>query len=45
MKAKTGPIGVDNSELINIELEQEFKQKNQYIEGLMHHGGNKKPQD
>eukprot|EP00347_Sterkiella_histriomuscorum_P011660 403371604 len=45
LKAKTGPIGVDNSELINIELEQEFKQKNQYIEGLMHHGGNKKPQD
>jgi hypothetical protein len=27
-KAKTGPIGIDNSELINIELENEFKQKN-----------------
>jgi hypothetical protein len=35
-RAKAGPIGVDNSELINIEIEEEYKQKNQYIEHLMH---------
>lgn len=27
-RAKAGPIGVDNSELINIEIEQEYKHKN-----------------
>lgn len=36
MKAKTGPIGIDNSELINIELEQEYKHKNDQIQNLMH---------
>ena len=36
MKAKTGPIGIDNSELINIEVEQEYKHKNQQIQNLMH---------
>jgi hypothetical protein len=30
-KAKAGPIGIDNSEFINIEIEEEFKEKNQYI--------------
>ena len=30
-RARIGPIGVDNSELINIEIENEFKEKNQYI--------------
>ena len=27
-KAKAGPIGIDNSEFINIEIEEEFKEKN-----------------
>ena len=31
MKAKTGPIGIDNSELINLEFEREFKSKHQHI--------------
>jgi len=30
-KAKAGPIGIDNSEFINIEIEEEFKEKNQYL--------------
>ena len=30
-KAREGPIGVDNSELINMEMEKEFKIKNQHI--------------
>jgi hypothetical protein len=30
-KARFGPIGIDNSELINIEMENEFKNKNKYI--------------
>ena len=30
-----GPIGVDNSELINIEIEEEYKEKNQYIQNLV----------
>jgi hypothetical protein len=34
-KAKAGPIGVDNSEFINIEIEEEYKQKNKYIQGLV----------
>jgi len=33
-KAKAGPIGVDNSEFINIEIEQEYKEKNKYINNL-----------
>lgn len=40
-KAKAGPIGIDNSEFINIEIEEEFKQKNQYIQNLVD-GGHKK---
>lgn len=35
LRAKAGPIGVDNSELINIELEEEYKAKNKLIEGLI----------
>ena len=31
MKAKSGPIGIDNSELINLEFEREFKAKNNHI--------------
>lgn len=31
MKARTGPIGIDNSELINLEFENEFKAKNKHI--------------
>ena len=27
-KARAGPIGIDNSEFINIEIEEEFKEKN-----------------
>ena len=34
-KAKAGPIGIDNSEFINIEIEEEFKEKNQYIQSLV----------
>ena len=34
-KAKAGPIGIDNSEFINIELEEEVKEKNQYIQNLV----------
>jgi hypothetical protein len=30
-KARFGPIGIDNSELINLEMENEFKNKNKYI--------------
>lgn len=30
-KARFGPIGIDNSELINIEMENEFKSKNKHI--------------
>ena len=38
-RARVGPIGVDNSELINIEIENEFKERNQYIQNLVE--GNK----
>lgn len=31
MKAKQGPIGIDNSELINLEFEKEFKEKHKHI--------------
>jgi hypothetical protein len=34
-RTKAGPIGVDNSELINLEVEDEFKAKNQYLENLV----------
>lgn len=30
-KASQGPIGIDNSEVINLEMENEFKKKNQHI--------------
>jgi hypothetical protein len=30
-KASTGPIGIDNSEVINLEMENDFKKKNQHI--------------
>lgn len=40
-KAKAGPIGIDNSEFINIEIEEEFKEKNQYLQNLVD-GYNKK---
>lgn len=30
-KARAGPIGIDNSEFINIEIEEEFKEKNTHI--------------
>jgi hypothetical protein len=33
-KALNGPIGVDNSEVINIEAERELRQRNRYIDGL-----------
>lgn len=35
LRAKAGPIGVDNSELINIEVEDDFKAKNLYLENLV----------
>lgn len=31
LKARTGPIGIDNSELINLEFENEFKAKHKHI--------------
>ena len=34
-RMKTGPIGVDHSELINLEIEREVKQRNQHIENLI----------
>ncbi len=37
-KALQGPIGVDNSELINLEVEEEFKQKHQYMLNLAARG-------
>ncbi len=39
-RAQMGPIGVDNSELINIEMEEEYKEKNQHLLNLVS-GGNK----
>ena len=30
-KARSGPIGVDNSEVINLEVETEFKKKNTHV--------------
>ena len=41
-RAKQGPIGVDNSELIGMEMEQEVKERNMYIEklsGVLARGG------
>eukprot|EP00351_Strombidinopsis_sp_SopsisLIS2011_P000833 CAMPEP_0116882236 /NCGR_PEP_ID=MMETSP0463-20121206/14436_1 /TAXON_ID=181622 /ORGANISM="Strombidinopsis sp, Strain SopsisLIS2011" /LENGTH=109 /DNA_ID=CAMNT_0004535155 /DNA_START=432 /DNA_END=764 /DNA_ORIENTATION=- len=34
LKSKLGPIGIGNSEVINIEMETEFKKKNQYLMNL-----------
>lgn len=31
LKAKRGPIGIDNSELINLEFEKEFKERHKHI--------------
>jgi hypothetical protein len=31
LKAKQGPIGIDNSEVINLEFENDFKAKNKHI--------------
>ena len=31
MKAKRDPIGIENSELINLEFEREFKEKHEHI--------------
>ena len=33
-KALYGPIGVDNSEFINIEMERDLRRRNRYIAGL-----------
>lgn len=35
-KAKQGPIGVDNSEFINLEMEKEFRKKHQHLLDLAH---------
>ena len=37
-RSKLVPIGVDNSELINLEIEHEFKEKNKYIQNLVEGG-------
>jgi hypothetical protein len=34
-RSKMGPIGVDNSELINLEIEDEFREKQHYIDNLV----------
>ena len=31
LKARAGPIGIDNSEVINLEVENEFKKRNLHI--------------
>jgi hypothetical protein len=31
LKSRTGPIGIDNSELINLEFEQEFRTRHKAI--------------
>ena len=41
-KALYGPIGVDNSEFINIEMERDLRKRNRYIAGLY---GEKPPTD
>ena len=33
-KSLIGPIGIDNSEVINIELERELKKRNRYLANL-----------
>jgi len=33
-KSLMGPIGVDNSEVINIEMERELKKRNKYLANL-----------
>lgn len=33
-KSLAGPIGVDNSEVINLEMEREFRQRNRYLDNL-----------
>ena len=30
-KARSGPIGIENSELVNLEIENDFKKKSKYI--------------
>ena len=44
-RAKAGPIGVDNSELINIELEEEYKERHNYIDRLQGKRGNDRSND
>jgi len=34
LKSKMGPIGIGNSEVINIEMETEFKKKHQHLMNL-----------
>lgn len=33
-KSLIGPIGIDNSEVINLEMEREYKKKNRYVNNL-----------
>ena len=35
-KALQGPIGVDNSEVINLEIEREYKRKNKHLSNDPH---------
>ena len=37
-KALKGPIGVNNSEVINIEMERQFKLRNRYLDNLAANG-------
>lgn len=34
-KALQGPIGIDNSEVINLEIEKDVEKRNRYLAGLV----------
>lgn len=38
-KALQGPIGIDNSEVINLERERDLKRRDQYVASLAHRKG------
>jgi hypothetical protein len=44
-KALLGPIGIDNSEVINIEVEKEVQKRNRYLANLADNKGTSENQD
>jgi hypothetical protein len=40
-----GPIGIDNSEVINIEVEKEVQKRNRYLANLADNKGTSENQD